>query len=168
MRHLFIPLRNLTVLNIWMDLSSCYWNGSLWIKYWQHTLLHLVISIKYWDFLYLKKTTWNAKNQGGYIFSVWYIWFYHLGKIMTFTDNLRFFHLLSGFCCVRHVFPPHVSIFGLFPVLVKCHYELILVQPCLSHYLWFTCVFIVLSVQFDLVWSTCDSPVYLVSLPCRH
>ncbi len=48
----------------------------------------------------------------------------------------------------------HVSIFGLFPVLVKCHYELNLVQPCLSHYLWFTCVFIVLSVQIDVVWST--------------
>ncbi len=45
-------------------------------------------------------------------------------------------------------------------------YELILVQPCLSNYLWFTCVFIVLSVQFDFVWSTCDFPVYPVSLSC--
>ncbi len=62
--------------------------------------------------------------------------------------------VMSGFCCVCHLFLPHVSIFGLFPVLVKCHYELILVQPCLSNYLWFTCVFIVLSVQFDFVWST--------------
>ncbi len=26
--------------------------------------------------------------------------------------------VMSGFCCVCHVFPPHVSIFGLFPVLV--------------------------------------------------
>ncbi len=42
---------------------------------------------------------------------------------------------LSGFCCVCHLFLPHVSLFGLFPVLVKCHYELILVQPCLSNYL---------------------------------
>ncbi len=25
---------------------------------------------------------------------------------------------LSGFCCVCHVFPPLVSIFGLFPVLI--------------------------------------------------
>ncbi len=33
-----------------------------------------------------------------------------------------------------HVFPPVVSIFGLFPVLVKCDYELILVQLCFSHY----------------------------------
>ncbi len=28
---------------------------------------------------------------------------------------------VSGFCHVCLVFPPHVSIFGLFPVLVKCH-----------------------------------------------
>ncbi len=57
--------------------------------------------------------------------------------------------------------PPLVSIFGLFPVLVKCDYELIIVQLCLSHYLWLSCVFIVLSVQFDFVWSTCYSPVFL-------
>ncbi len=37
--------------------------------------------------------------------------------------------------CVCHVFPPLVSIFGLFPVLVWCHYELTLVQLCLSRYL---------------------------------
>ncbi len=42
---------------------------------------------------------------------------------------------VSPLSCVCHVFPPLVSIFGLFPVLVKCHYELILVQPCLSNYL---------------------------------
>ncbi len=86
---------------------------------------------------------------------------------------------VSPLSCVCHVFPPHVSLFGLFPVLVKCHYELILVQPCLSNYLWFTCVFIVLSVHFDLVWSTRHSrcfdssfPVFLlvipgVSCPCQ-
>ncbi len=28
------------------------------------------------------------------------------------------------------VFPPLVSIYGLFPVLVSCHYELILFQVC--------------------------------------
>ncbi len=28
--------------------------------------------------------------------------------------------VMSGFCCVCHVFLPLVSIFGLFPVLVKC------------------------------------------------
>ncbi len=72
---------------------------------------------------------------------------------------------VSPLSCVCHVFPPLVSIFGLFPVLVKCHYELILVQPCLSNYLWFTCVFIVLSVQFDFVWSTRYFPG--VSCPCK-
>ncbi len=43
--------------------------------------------------------------------------------------------VMSGFCCVCHLFLPHVSIFGLFPVLVKCHYELTLVQLCLCRYL---------------------------------
>ncbi len=33
---------------------------------------------------------------------------------------------------VCHVFPPLVSIFGLFPVLVSCHYELSMFQLCLS------------------------------------
>ncbi len=61
------------------------------------------------------------------------------------------------------VFPPHVSLYGLFPVLVWCDYWLILVQPCLSNYLWFTCVFIVLSVQLNLVWSTCY-PRYFLSV----
>ncbi len=76
---------------------------------------------------------------------------------------------MSVLCGVCHVFPPPVSIFGLFPVLVRCHYELILVQPCLSNYLWFTCVFIVLSVQFDFVWSTRYSPVFLSMsvMPCH-
>ncbi len=37
---------------------------------------------------------------------------------------------MSVLCRVCHVFPPHVSIFGLFPVLVSCHYELICVQLC--------------------------------------
>ncbi len=62
--------------------------------------------------------------------------------------------------------PPHVSIFGLFPVLVSCHYELICVQLCLSCYLWFTCVFIVLSVHFDFVWSTRYSWCFLSALSC--
>ncbi len=75
--------------------------------------------------------------------------------------------VMSVLCRVRHVFPPLVSIFGLFPVLVWCDYWLILVQPCLSNYLWFTCVFIVLSVQFDFVWSTRYSRCFCVSvLPC--
>ncbi len=41
----------------------------------------------------------------------------------------------SVLCRVCLVFLPHVSLFGLFPVLVKCHYEFILVQLCLSNYL---------------------------------
>ncbi len=68
---------------------------------------------------------------------------------------------MSVLCCVCHVFPPLVSIFGLFPVLVRCDYWLILVQPCLSNYLWFICVFLVLSVQFDFVWSTRYSRCFL-------
>lgn len=80
----FIPLRNLTVLNIWMDLSSCYWNGSLWIKYWQHTLLlHLVIA----QLNIETSCTWRKPLEMLKIkavkYLVWYIWFYHLGKIMT-------------------------------------------------------------------------------------
>ncbi len=41
---------------------------------------------------------------------------------------------MSVLCRVCHVFPPHVSIFGLFPVLVSCHYELSMFQLCLSRY----------------------------------
>ncbi len=43
--------------------------------------------------------------------------------------------ILSVLCRVCLVFLPHVSLFGLFPVLVKCDYWLILVQLCLSRYL---------------------------------
>ncbi len=53
----------------------------------------------------------------------------------SLTDDLQDPVCVSPLSCVCHVFPPLVSIFGLFPVLVKCHYELILVQPCLSNYL---------------------------------
>ncbi len=38
---------------------------------------------------------------------------------------------MSVLCRVCHVFPPLVSIFGLFPVLVSCHYELSMFQLCL-------------------------------------
>ncbi len=122
-------------------------------------------------------TRWNALA----IFCV------HIASPKTFTkcctipmkykkllkkQNIKFFGQkwpkstsVSPLSCVCHVFPPLVSIFGLFPVLVKCHYDLILVQPCLSNYLWFTCVFIVLSVQFDFVWSTRYFPG--VSCPCK-
>ncbi len=73
---------------------------------------------------------------------------------------------MSGFCRVCHVFPPHVSIFGLFPVLVSCRYELICVQLCVCDYVLITLCILVLSFEFDFVWSTCDFPVYPVSLPC--
>ncbi len=75
---------------------------------------------------------------------------------------------MSGFCCVRHVFPPHVSIYGLFPVLVSCHYELSMFQLCLSRYVLITLCILVLSFEFDFVWSTRYSPVFLSmsALPC--
>ncbi len=49
---------------------------------------------------------------------------------------------------------------------VSCRYELICVQLCVCDYVLITLCILVLSVEFDFVWSTCDSPVYLVSLPC--
>ncbi len=73
---------------------------------------------------------------------------------------------MSGFCCVCHVFPPHVSIFGLFPVLVSCHYELSMFQLCLSRYVLIIPCILVLSFQFDFVWSTRYFPVYPVYESC--
>ncbi len=75
---------------------------------------------------------------------------------------------LSVLCRVCHVFPPLVSIFGLFPVLVSCHYELSMFQLCLSRYVLITLCILVLSFEFDLVWSTRYSPVFLSMsvLPC--
>ncbi len=74
---------------------------------------------------------------------------------------------MSGFCCVCHVFPPLVSIFGLFPVLVSCHYELIMFQLCLCE-----CVnYPVYLVPVFWVWfclSTRYFPVYPVSLSCLY
>ncbi len=72
--------------------------------------------------------------------------------------------VMSVLCRVCHVFPPLVSIFGLFPVLVRCHYEFILVsRVCLIVYDY--PLYIVLSFEFDFVWSTCYFPVYLVCKP---
>ncbi len=39
-------------------------------------------------------------------------------------------NLVSDLCRVCLVFPPLVSLYGLFPVLVSCHYEFILFQVC--------------------------------------
>ncbi len=57
-----------------------------------------------------------------------------------------------------HVFPPLVSIFGLFPVLVSCLYELSMFQLCLSSYVLIIPCILVLSFEFDFVWSTCYFP----------
>ncbi len=65
-----------------------------------------------------------------------------------------------------HLFLPLVSIFGLFPVLVSCRYELICVQLCVCDYVLITLCILVLSFEFDFVWSTCDFPVYPVSESC--
>ncbi len=69
---------------------------------------------------------------------------------------------MSVICHVCHVFPPLVSIFGLFPVLVSCHYELSMFQLCLSRYVLITLCILVLSFEFDFVWSTRYFPVYPV------
>ncbi len=73
---------------------------------------------------------------------------------------------MSVLCRVCHVFPPLVSIFGLFPVLVSCHYELSMFQLCLSRYVLITLCILVLSFEFDFVWSTRYFPVYPVSESC--
>ncbi len=65
---------------------------------------------------------------------------------------------------VCHVFPPLVSIFGLFPVLVSCHYELSMFQLCLSHYVLITLCILVLSFEFDVVWSTRYFPGVFLSM----
>ncbi len=49
------------------------------------------------------------------------------------------------------LFLPLVSIFGLFPVLVSCHYELIRVQLCVCDYVLLPCVFS--SCLLSLIWS---------------
>ncbi len=73
---------------------------------------------------------------------------------------------LSGFCYACQLFLPLVSIFGLFPVLVSCHYELSMFQLCLSRYVLIIPCILVLSFEFGFVWSTRHFPVYPVSLSC--
>ncbi len=73
---------------------------------------------------------------------------------------------VSRFCCVCHLYLPLVSIFGLFLVLVSCHYELSMFQLCLSRYVLITLCILVLSFEFDFVWSTRYFLVYPVSLSC--
>ncbi len=84
----------------------------------------------------------------------------------THTHTHTHTHRCQGsVVCVMcsHLLCPY---FGLFPVLVSCHYELSMFQLCLSRYVLITLCILVLSFEFDVVWSTCDFPVYLVSLPC--
>ncbi len=73
-------------------------------------------------------------------------WQFLQGACLGFQRNAEYNVRVLVLCRVCHVLPPLVSIFGLFLFLVKCDYELILVQLCLSRYLWLSCVFIVLSV----------------------
>ncbi len=85
-------------------------------------------------------------------------------NFLTMTFQIRI--LVSGFCCVCHVFPPLVSIYGLFPVLVSCHYELSMFQLCLSRYVFIYPGYISPVFEFDFVWSTRYFPVYPVSESC--
>ncbi len=75
-------------------------------------------------------------------------------------------------CRVCHVFLPLVSLFG---ISCPCWVWLLVnsVQLCFSYCRWLSCVFIVLSVQLVLVWSTRYSLVFLSvsalscpALPC--
>ncbi len=80
---------------------------------------------------------------------------------------------LSGFCCVCHVFPPLVSIFGLFSC--PCFMSL-WVNLCPAVCMWLCVnypVILVLSFEFAFVWSIRYSPVFLsmsvmpcLALPC--
>ncbi len=75
--------------------------------------------------------------------------------------------VMSGFCCVCHVFPPHVSIFGLFPVLVSCHYELSMFQLCLCDCVNYPVYLVpVFWVWFCLVYSLLPGVSCLWVLPC--
>ncbi len=57
---------------------------------------------------------------------------YCYGVGHAFRERGSYVSPLSVCVCVCLVFPRLVSIFGLFPVLVKYDYQLILVQLCLS------------------------------------
>ncbi len=73
---------------------------------------------------------------------------------------------VSPLLCVSCVPASCVHIwFGLFPVLVSCHYELWMFQLCLSRYVLITLCILVLSFEFDFVWSTRYFPG--VSCPCQ-
>ncbi len=91
---------------------------------------------------------------------------------LTWTNNEQLLYLLitltmsntSVLSVLCLVFPPLVSIFGLFPVIIKCDYQLILVQLFFS-IIYDYPVYLVLSVQFNFVWSTHYSTVFMSTLP---
>ncbi len=66
--------------------------------------------------------------------------------------------------CSRLLCPYMVCFLSLFDVI----YELSMFQLCLSRYLLITLCILVLSFEFDFVWSTRYSPVFLSmsALPC--
>ncbi len=75
--------------------------------------------------------------------------------------------VMSGFCCVCHVFLPLVYIFGLFPVLVKCDHQLICVQLCVCDCVNYPVYLVpVFWVWFRLVYSLLPGVSCLSVLPC--
>ncbi len=66
-----------------------------------------------------------------------------------------------------HLFLPLVSIFGLFPVLVSCHYELSMFQLCLCDCVNYPVYLVpVCSVWFRLVYSLLPGVSCLSALSC--
>ncbi len=75
--------------------------------------------------------------------------------------------VMSVLCRVCHVFPPLVSIFGLFPVLVSCHYELSMFQLCLCDCVNYPVYLVpVFWVWFRLVYLWLSGVSCLSALPC--
>ncbi len=75
--------------------------------------------------------------------------------------------MVSVLCRVCHVFPPLVSIFGLFPVLVSCHYELSMFQLCLCDCVNYPVYLVpVFWVWFRLVYSLFPGVSCLWALSC--
>ncbi len=89
---------------------------------------------------------------------------------MGFTAANRSYMTVSPLVVVCHVFPPHVSIFGLVSCPCSCHYELSMFQLCFSRYVLITLCILVLSFEFDFVWSTRYSRCFLsvsLALSCH-
>ncbi len=79
----------------------------------------------------------------------------------------NFMWVMSGFCCVCYLLLPLVSIFGLFPVLVSCHYELIRVQLCVCDCVNYPVYLVpVFWVWFRLVYSLLPGVSCLSAVSC--